>query len=107
MFLLLSIFKYAGYAIGIRTKLNPQSRIHRNWSSVVLGLVLAGSGEKKSRRLNPFHAGSLFTFGAARAAGPDKVMAATAIPLVAIKFLLFILYESLVANISEAGRPAL
>ena len=50
--------------MGIRTKLKPQSAIHLKYSSDVASRAFAGSGEKKSRRLNPFHRGSAF-FGEA------------------------------------------
>lgn len=46
--------------MGIRTKLNPQSDIHLKCSSGVALRALAGSGEKKSSMLKPFHRGNAF-----------------------------------------------
>lgn len=93
MFLLRSMSRYEGYAMGMRTKSNPQSCIHRSSSSVVCFRAREGSGEKKSRRLNPFHAGSGFFFGVASAEVPYKPRAVAPKAVVAMKCLRFMSAE--------------
>ena len=89
--------------MGILMKSKPQSRIHRNWSSVVCGRELDGLGEKKSRRLKPFHLGNLFfggLFKLVSASGPVMPIAAAVSPtflrndLLSIwQWLCFVIYE--------------
>src|SRR5580658_3174223 len=47
----------------MRTKSNPQSRIHEKCSAVVGLYQGLSSGEKKSSKLNPFHRGKRLTTG--------------------------------------------
>lgn len=73
-------------------KSKPQSRIHFRCSSVVVPLDDEGLGEKKSRRLKPFHLGSLFAGGngQARAFPAEALIAAAANPEFLMNVLRFI-----------------